>query len=481
MSESIAEMVIPGTYIEVRSEGLIGVGGISTGNIGIVGTASRGPVNTPVLLGSYADALEAFGAYDTAVKTNNIEPLTLTRAIEQAFKGGASQVEAVRIANGSVVKASRLVRTDAADAFTLTAKEGGTYGNQMKLHVVNEGPSASPTSKLTLTYRNVVEVYTGNAEQIRATIATNSTLVDVTTTPAPTTVLTAVDPAIPLGATATGATAGNDQPNVTAIDVATGLDTLVERDINIILVGNTANAADSLNVKGAVADHLENTENRGRERIAIVGAMNSGTSTSVTSITNEATLVNNDRMVLVAPGLSYVDPGTGKPHNLSPSYLAAVVAGKLASLAPHISLTNKELNVDGLDVALGTPAVKSLLGARVLAVRPKFGYQVVKSITTDIGAFKQISIRRTVDYAKAGVRKGCDPYIGRLNNARVRAALKATLDGFLSQMVLDEMLTEYDLEVKANRSQEINGICIVNMTLKPTFSIDYIRVTMTLQ
>ena len=44
MSESIAEMVIPGTYIEVRAEGLIGVGGIVTGNIGIVGTASRGPV-----------------------------------------------------------------------------------------------------------------------------------------------------------------------------------------------------------------------------------------------------------------------------------------------------------------------------------------------------------------------------------------------------------------------------------------------------
>ena len=41
MSESIAEMVIPGTYIEVRAEGLIGVGGIVTGNLGIVGTASR--------------------------------------------------------------------------------------------------------------------------------------------------------------------------------------------------------------------------------------------------------------------------------------------------------------------------------------------------------------------------------------------------------------------------------------------------------
>jgi hypothetical protein len=90
-------------------------------------------------------------------------------------------------------------------------------------------------------------------------------------------------------------------------------------------------------------------------------------------------------------------------------------------------------------------------------------------------------VRRVVDYAKAGVRSGADPYIGRLNNARVRAALKATLDGFLSQMVLDEMLVSYQLDVTATRAQEIQGIAVVAMTLEPTFSIDYIRVTMTLQ
>jgi hypothetical protein len=230
-----------------------------------------------------------------------------------------------------------------------------------------------------------------------------------------------------------------------------------------------------------VGDHLETTENQGRERIAILGAAQSGTASNVGVVTAEAALVANDRVALVAPGVVYTDPGTGRPHNLPPSYLAAVVAGRLASQAPHISLTNKELSVDGVDVVYGAPATKALLLSRVLVVRPKFGYQVVKGISTDTGAFKQISVRRIVDYAKAGVRQGSDPYIGRLNNSRVRAALKATLDGFLSQMILDEMLTEYELQVTATRSQEINGICAVNMTLKPTFSIDYIRVTMTLQ
>ena len=44
-----------------------------------------------------------------------------------------------------------------------------------------------------------------------------------------------------------------------------------------------------------------------------------------------------------------------------------------------------------------------------------------QGISTDTGAFKQVSVRRIVDYAKAGVRLGANPYIGRLNNARVRA------------------------------------------------------------
>jgi hypothetical protein len=83
-----------------------------------------------------------------------------------------------------------------------------------------------------------------------------------------------------------------------------------------------------------------------------------------------------------------------------------------------------------------------------------------------------------VDFAKKGVRASADPYIGLLNNERVRGALRATLNSFLAGMVEDEMLEEYDLNVFAERDDEIKGICQVTMTLRPTFSIDYIKVTM---
>ena len=106
------------------------------------------------------------------------------------------------------------------------------------------------------------------------------------------------------------------------------------------------------------------------------------------------------------------------------------------------------------------------------------GFRVVKGITTDPGAFQQITTRRIVDFAKFGVRGAAEPFIGLLNNERVRAALKGSINGFLADMVTDEMLVSYELDVTATRDDEIRGIAKVTMTVRPTFSIDYIKVVM---
>jgi hypothetical protein len=145
-----------------------------------------------------------------------------------------------------------------------------------------------------------------------------------------------------------------------------------------------------------------------------------------------------------------------------------------------VSPTNKTLAVSGLTTDYNDGELKKLLGVRVMVLEKKSGFRVVKGITTDDGAFRQVSVRRIVDFAKAGTRVGSLPYIGRLNNARVRGALKATLNGFLADMVLNEALTDFTLDVSATREQEVVGVAVVTMFLKPTFSIDYIKVIMNL-
>src|SRR4029079_10362245 len=169
-----------------------------------------------------------------------------------------------------------------------------------------------------------------------------------------------------------------------------------------------------------------------------------------------------------------------KQVHLPPAYAAALVAGRMSTLAPHISLTNKDGAADGHSTQYTRAQQKQLLTHHVLVLQKNLGIRVLKGITTDTGAFQQISVRRIVDYAKNGVRLGSNPYIGRLNNPRVRAALKSTLDGFLSSMVLDEMLIAYTLDVSATRAQEIAGVAVVTMTLQPTFSIDFVKVIITL-
>ena len=83
--------------------------------------------------------------------------------------------------------------------------------------------------------------------------------------------------------------------------------------------------------------------------------------------------------------------------------------------------------------------------------------------------------------SKAGIRKASNPFIGRLNNQRVRKALQGAIDGFLTTMVQDEALIGYSLEVTATRADEIAGRAIVNAVIQPTFSIDFIAVTLVLE
>jgi len=462
MSESIGEMILPGTYIDVRAEGLIGVGGISTGNIGIVGTANRGPVNEVKILGSYTEALDTFGQYDQWPAS---QPLSLVRALAQVFNGGASTVYAVRIANGTPVARVMSVR-DSSDAvlFTLTASSAGSWADGISATL-----TSGATAKLELEYGGNKEVYEGtNALELHQAIDQSQTaLVTVGS-------LAAADEAKAADNLEQTISATTNGENATATQLQTGLARLANQAVNIVVPAGFGAAQ----AASRVLAHLEATENDGLERIAVLGV----TSDSVANIVSaDVASVSNKRVLLVGPGIKSTDARSGKVVDLPGSYAAALVAGRLATLAPHISLTNKDVAAEGLTTEYTRAEQKNLLQNRVMVLTKRFGYRALKGITTDTGAFKQISVRRIVDYAKAGVRKGSNPYIGKLNNVRVRAALKATLDGFLSSMVLDEMLTEYTLDVNASRAQEINGIALVTLTLKPTFSIDYVKVIMNLE
>jgi hypothetical protein len=267
--------------------------------------------------------------------------------------------------------------------------------------------------------------------------------------------------------------AGGDNGTVALSHFQAALDAMIDSPVQILMVAGRSFSQ----VKSAILGHVERTENLGRERIAVIGA----DSSEVQKVLENANDVADKRVVLVAPGLRQQDPISGQIVELPPAFAAAAVAGKLASLPPHISLTNKTLaGIDALAANYNYGDLKALVQNRVLALESKRGIRVVKGITTDDEAFKQITLRRIVDYGKEGTRIGANQYIGRLNNTRVRENLRTTLDGFLADLLLREFLTGYKLTVYANRAMEIRGEVQVIMDLNPTFSIDVIRVMMNL-
>ncbi|MBZ0286613.1 MAG: hypothetical protein K8I30_03295, partial [Anaerolineae bacterium] len=133
----MAEMVIPGTYITVRAEGLISAGRVSSGIVGVVGTAASGPVGTAVTLASFANAREVFGIADPFNRPEDgSNPLTLVRALEHIYNNGATNVIAVRVAGSSAASATYAVLDSSGNTIaTLTATSPGTWANNMRIQV----------------------------------------------------------------------------------------------------------------------------------------------------------------------------------------------------------------------------------------------------------------------------------------------------------------------------------------------------------
>jgi hypothetical protein len=350
----LSELAYPGTYIRVSAEGLITPAAISTGNIGIVGTAAAGLGETHIF-SDYPSFREAMGDYDEFTEGD----VNLTRGAELAYRNGARAV------------------------FARGVEEGATQ-----------------------------------AEFIAE------------------------------------------------------FEELIKDDVNILIAPELSTAT-AMAVFNSVT---ETAENAGKDVLAVVGS----DATTVAAIIGQ--VVANDRLILVAPGIQAFDAAAEVPVDLPGTYAAAAVAGLLSTLSPQTSPTNKVLSgVTRLPQRFSYAQTVQLINANVLVLEQRQGVRVVRGLTTDPGPFRQITTRRITDFAKAGIRSVSNQFVGRLNNQRVRAALQGALDGFLTTMVLDEQLITYTLAVTATRQDEIAGRAIVNAVLQPTFSIDFVAVTLVLE
>jgi hypothetical protein len=138
-----ANLVLPGTYIRVRADGLIGVRGISAGNIGIVGPASTG-TGSNVSLSTVAEPEAAFG---------DAGALNLTAMIGELYRNGARIVHARAV-------------SDATDQTGLTAAFNELIKEDVQILVAPSLPTATALAVLP----SVVESAETNNQDLIAVI-----------------------------------------------------------------------------------------------------------------------------------------------------------------------------------------------------------------------------------------------------------------------------------------------------------------------
>jgi len=403
------------------------------------------------------------------------------RALELAYANGAQRVYVVRVASEDGLLARYTLTTSGDPVIIESVAPGSGYNDAL----IVVGPGDDDDHRMvtlelgsaTETLRNVpanldefVQVINGThasfpfGSQSSTGAGSNWFRIDPGTLPDDPETITVNETA------ETGAEVSVEGTNgAVDADYTLGMAALENEDVHIVvLAGQDAGLADEL------VAHVENssTDLMKHERIGVIGGD-----------VDDAPAQDEGRLVYVRPGLTTTDSASRREVQLPASYTAAAVGGRLASLDAHFSLTNKTINAGGLGTLFNGTQLVEMIRSRVCVLERRLGsIRVVKGITTSTNtAWTQITTRRIVDYARYGVRSACDPYIGKLNNERVRQAMKSTITGFLTDMVDREMLISFELEVSATRAQQIRGIAQVTMIIRPTFSIDYIRVIMFLE
>ncbi|GAB0116900.1 phage tail protein [Acidisoma sp. 7E03] len=126
-------LVVPDLYVQIVPPQTLLLNGVPTDVLGVVGSASWGPVGTPVTLGSMAQYAAAFGPVMPRLHD-------MGTPVAAAVQQGAQNFRCVRVTDGTDTSASLTLQS----AITLTAAHTGSYGNGISVSL-SAGSQAGST------------------------------------------------------------------------------------------------------------------------------------------------------------------------------------------------------------------------------------------------------------------------------------------------------------------------------------------------
>ncbi len=126
-------LVVPDLYVQIVPPQNLLLNGVPTDVVGVVGTASWGPIGQPVIVATMADYAQNFGGV-------NARKFDMGTAVACAVQQGASNFRCVRVSDGTDTAASL---TWPGTSVVLTALHTGTMGNQIGVTLGNGSKAGS--------------------------------------------------------------------------------------------------------------------------------------------------------------------------------------------------------------------------------------------------------------------------------------------------------------------------------------------------
>lgn len=264
--------------------------------------------------------------------------------------------------------------------------------------------------------------------------------------------------------------AGGTSPNVAAYQAA--IDRLGDDSrINLVLAAVEPGRSDATvqEIHQALVAHAVVQADEGSPRIAF-GSVTPAEQGDLDRIRDHAAAVRNRRFVLV-----------------SPAGADGAVAGSIARLTPETSPTFKPVPLFGIPPATYRESeLNRLLGPthNVVVVQARTGRGVIVLRGLDTTG-DQISVTRVADACIREVKAISENFIGRLNTADARAALKQQITATFTRMEREGALVPstdgsdpaFLVDVYSTQLDFAQGIVRIDIAVRPVRAIDFIYAT----
>jgi hypothetical protein len=452
-----AALVVPDLYVQIASPQALALNGVTSNRIGVVGTASWGPVNQPVVLGGLGDYNAAFGPvlprqYD------------LGTPIACAQQQGAASFLGVRVTDGTDVSATyALLYGNNSYPMLLVAVCSGSLGNQVSVALAPG--SRSGTWKLTLQMPGQLAEVFDNVDASAGNPIFWANMISAVNN-------------------GTGATRG---PSSLCVAIAGNGPTVAPSPISNQHLLNGTDGSDGINAASLVgSDGLTRTGMYAlRGRGCAVGVLSDCSDLGQWTLQSSFGLAEGIYMILVGPSgdsiasaiqakeqagldsysaklmfgdwLFWYDQTNSQTRIVSPQ---GFVAGCLARLSPEQSSLNKRLSgivgsqksglaSSGQSLTYSAAELEALFSAGIDVIcnpAPGGFYWAVRcghnsSSNAVIGGD---SYTRMTNFIAETLASGMGGYVGSVINSTLLSNIRATLLGYLSNLVQQGILGTVD-------------------------------------